>query len=364
MDEKVQHCVATYDMLNERKSPFSTWRIRDAWQIAIAYEACLLLQTALKSSGAEIPNNLIGVISWLKASFLNRSVYYWRGLSGSDDFAWAGMLNCLCYKEFFGQEGVNKFLNSKNFWSGSRGAVNLYNEIRSHYVDDDGSVWWDYKKTYKAAISNATYALLGIYLYRATANKDYMKSVKATVNWLLNESKLYNPESGLFGIRDGVKKDGTIDNTFWTYNQGPIIKVLSDVYKMTHYKSFLETATKIVDFVIENLVDKSSGILCEMSGSKPRQVLSTDAMSFKGIFMRYLTEFVLENKAELTQEKIAAYKSFVHKNAESVWEYSYNPDNRSFSPYWHLKSSVMNANETPSLVAALSLFVASLRLAH
>ena len=365
MEEKIEkneaadRSILCYDWLSTRRSILFSWQIPNAWQVALAYEACLLIQMNLEKEGKKTENNINKWLSGrLMSSKLPCNLSYWFGLSGSDDLAWSGMLCCLCAE--YSENSRDDFLYSKKFFNGRRGAVPSFEAINNHYVEPDGSVFWNFERSYKASISNSTFCLLCLYLYKALKQDCYFEAAKKSANWLLCESKLLCQVDNGRGLRDGIRENGSFDNTFWTYNQAVILKVLTELYQLTGEKWYFETALEIVDFVLANLVERRTGLLCEFAGKSIRANLSTDARSFKGIFMRYFAEFLSDNSELINpKERLNKYCAFVHSNAESVWVHCKNEELKTFSPYWHLKTSEIDQNDTPSLVAAMSLFTAS-----
>jgi len=147
----------------------------------------------------------------------------WRGLSGSDDLAWAGIMCCFGFKLTQNKDFIyhNKKIN------GVRGAVPIFKEIASHYpLDGNKGVYWDYNKTYIASISvNTTIYLAGL-LFELTHDKQYLSFATEQLHWFVFESGLVNDEGA---VRDGIKP-GFIEPNVWTYNQGLCLCAISQLY--------------------------------------------------------------------------------------------------------------------------------------
>ena len=102
-----------------------------------------------------------------------------------------------------------------------------------------------------------------------------------TTKWLLETSQLWIPSGGII---DGIRKNGSFDRTTHTYNQAVILKLLTELRIVLNDETYLTKALKIVEFVMNNLVDKNTGLLCEMVKEQtPRSHHSKASRSFKGI---------------------------------------------------------------------------------
>jgi hypothetical protein len=88
----------------------------------------------------------------------------WRGLSGSDDLAWAAICQIHCYMI----TGERKYLDYHSKMNKARGAVQLFREIEKHYTDKNGGIFWDAGRSYKASISNELYIVLTALMFKVT----------------------------------------------------------------------------------------------------------------------------------------------------------------------------------------------------
>ena len=74
-------------------------------------------------------------MNFIKTTILNSvafpNQFMWRGLSGSDDLAWAGIL-CVHAYQLTGDEN---FINCNKTINGARGALRLFEEIEKTYID-------------------------------------------------------------------------------------------------------------------------------------------------------------------------------------------------------------------------------------
>jgi predicted alpha-1,6-mannanase (GH76 family) len=175
-----------------------------------------------------------------------------------------------------------------------------------------GGLWWNEKRRYKNAITNEQFLTLAALLYqRSPGERDYLDWALRTWAWIRG--------SGLIGPH-GLVNDGLtaacVNNgrTTWTYNQGVILGGLSALHEITGDTSYLRAGESIADAALRDLIDEG-GILtepCEATGC------DGDQTQFKGIFVRYLHEF-------LRHSGRPAYRTFLLANADSVVDNAGNP---------------------------------------
>jgi predicted alpha-1,6-mannanase (GH76 family) len=168
-----------------------------------------------------------------------------------------------------------------------------------------GGLWWNEKRRYKNAITNEQFLTLAALLYqRSPGERDYLEWALRTWAWIRG--------SGLIGPH-GLVNDGLtaacVNNgrTTWTYNQGVILGGLAALHEITGDADYLRAGESIADSALRGLTDEA-GILtepCEPTGC------DGDQTQFKGIFVRYLHEF-------LARSGRPAYQGFLLANADSV----------------------------------------------
>ena len=158
-----------------------------------------------------------------------------------------------------------------------------------------GGVWWSTAKSYKNAIANELYLYVNAALHnRIAGDTTYLNRAQAEWNWfaasgMINSSNLVN--DGLT-----IQSGGTCVNNggyTWTYNQGVVLEGLTELYKATNNNSYLSEATALAD------ASTGSSVLNPVSATAPRGELadpasgetSGDAPTFKGAYIRGLTEF-------------------------------------------------------------------------
>jgi predicted alpha-1,6-mannanase (GH76 family) len=175
-----------------------------------------------------------------------------------------------------------------------------------------GGLWWNEDRRYKNAITNELFLTLAALLsQRVPAHREYRDWALRAWEWL-RASGMIGPD-GL--VNDGLTRScANNGSTTWTYNQGVILGGLAALHEITGDQAFLREGEVIADATLRTLTSPR-GILaepCEPSGC------DGDQTQFKGIFVRYLHEF-------LRHSGRPEYRAFILANAESVAANAGNP---------------------------------------
>ena len=175
-----------------------------------------------------------------------------------------------------------------------------------------GGVWWSTEKKYKNAIPNELFLKLAAALHnRIPGDVRYLGRAKLEWEWF-KASGMINP-LGL--VNDGLNACKNNGGTTWTYNQGVILGGLAELYRATGDKKLLDAGDRIARAAVARLT--VNGVLTEPCGSKCKG----DALAFKGIFVRNLSEFA-------RTAKTSAYDAFLRKQAASLQARACDPDGR------------------------------------
>ena len=145
--------------------------------------------------------------------------------------------------------------------------------------------------------------------YARTGNRTKAQSL---LDWL--DARLYEPGQGLY--RDGLRISGTgdavLEETIYTYNQGPVLGALLELGGEPN----LGRAAALVDAVARNLTQpapllgRTAAVLrCEGTG---------DGGLFTGILVRYLALAAVDER--LPAETRATAAALVNDTAEALWE--------------------------------------------
>ncbi|KAH6662106.1 glycoside hydrolase [Halenospora varia] len=165
-----------------------------------------------------------------------------------------------------------------------------------------GGLWWDKAHTQNGAVENELYL---------TAAAKLANPIKA-YNWfvgtgLINGNNLINNGLDL----TTCKNDGGI---VFTYNQGILLSGLAELTWASGDNKYNELANTLATATIAAMTD-SNGVLkeyCEPSSC------NGDMEQFKGIFGRNI-QFLYNRATVLPDATKALYKSFLIKNADSIW---------------------------------------------
>lgn len=168
-----------------------------------------------------------------------------------------------------------------------------------------GGTFWSTKRDFKNTPATAPVALY----YARTGNR---AKAQALLDWL--DAKLYEPGQGLY--RDGLRISGTgdvvLEETIYTYNQGPVLGALLELGGEAN----LERAAALVDAVARNLthpaplLGRAAAVLrCEGTG---------DGGLFTGILVRYLALAAVDER--LPAETRATSAALVNDTADALWE--------------------------------------------
>jgi len=187
-----------------------------------------------------------------------------------------------------------------------------------------GGIYWKKPKQYKNAISNGLFILTALRLHQEAPR------TKIAGNLPLDWSRLiwkWFLETGMINryiwlVEDGLKDCQPVSNQNWTYNQGVIIAVMCELYRINKDKEALQMAEYIAHSTMSRMTTPE-GILKE----KNENNMGADRPQFKGIFIRHLASLY-----QITQNE--EYSNFILKNAESIWSNGRNPNSSQFGGVW------------------------------
>ncbi|HEX9509566.1 MAG TPA: glycoside hydrolase family 76 protein [Puia sp.] len=214
-------------------------------------------------------------------------------------------------------------LTSDPKWKGA--VTGLWTDIKGGWntVQDGGIAWNKSETGYKNTPANAPACLLAARLYTRFNNTDDLDWAKKIYSWL--KGHLYDVGSGF--VYDGMNKngDGQKDRSPFTYNQGVFIGSALELYQITKDPSYLNDAIRTADNTLNSPSLTTSDRLLKDEGNG-------DGGLFKGIFIRYFTQLLL-NK-DLPDDTKARYLSFFKLNATTLWYQGANKSLGLFGSYW------------------------------
>jgi predicted alpha-1,6-mannanase (GH76 family) len=172
-----------------------------------------------------------------------------------------------------------------------------------------GGLHWHAGSGYKNAITNELFITLAALLHqRVPGDQSYLSWAQRAWPWF-SASGLINPDDL---VNDGLTAACQNNNgTTWTYNQGVILGGLAALFEITGDHDYLTRGEAIAAAALGGLT--TAGILTEPCEAAPKPC-DEDQAQFKGIFVRYLYDFWL-------QDRQPAYRTFILANATSAWNH-------------------------------------------
>jgi predicted alpha-1,6-mannanase (GH76 family) len=208
-------------------------------------------------------------------------------------------------------------------------AGTLWTDIKTGLNTSQGGgiAWRKSQLDYKNTPANAPAIIFACRLYRLQGNAADLTIAKDIYTWL--KATLVDASSGI--VYDGINgnHDGQISTNKFTYNQGVFIGAALELYNVTGDGAYLSDAVKTASASIVD-TDISPGGLLKSEGQG-------DGGLFKGIFVRYLTQLILNADVPATNRD--AYVKFLKYNAETLFTQGISRPQLMVSPDWKSKPS-------------------------
>ncbi|MCW1734438.1 glycoside hydrolase family 76 protein [Anaerorudis cellulosivorans] len=227
-----------------------------------------------------------------------------------DDMEW----NALAILRAYDATKDEKFKNA---------ALQIWEYIKVGWNDNaGGGITWKKGMEYsKNACSNGPACILAARLYQKFGDESNKEWALKIYNW--EKSTLFNANNGI--VYDNINSEtGKIQEWIFTYNEGTFIGSAVELFKIFNERAYLNDAVLAADYTISTLVDNS---ILKSEGTG-------DGGLFKGIFIRYFTQLIQQNRLDPTAKK--RYLQFIKHNAETLWnEGTYKPSTL-FGPNWRV----------------------------
>ena len=131
-----------------------------------------------------------------------------------------------------------------------RKAAQIFQAVITRAWDDDrqkqcpGGVQWTAARGNddRNTVSTANAAVVGLRLYLLTRRSAYLRWSQRMIGWV--EGCLHAAD-GLYG--DHIRRDGSVDQTEWSYNQGSMLDAYLLLYRATGHRADLSRAEAIAD---------------------------------------------------------------------------------------------------------------------
>lgn len=206
-----------------------------------------------------------------------------------------------------------------------------------------GGIYWKKPNIGKSAVQNELFMLAALRLHQRgggeTLGKSYLEWAEATWDWF-SKTGMLNEE---YLVENGLNKQCEVSvGRHYTYNQGMILSALVELYTVKGDEKLLELAHNIARAAITNLIYED-GILKDPKEPE----LNGDATQFKGIFMRHL-RFLYS----VSPQK--EYKTFILKNADSIWSVARNKSNNKIGAVWNAHPQKTDASCQSSALDAFN----------
>jgi len=215
-----------------------------------------------------------------------------------DDMQW----NALAMLRAYNVTGEEKYKTAVDI---------LWSDIKTGWTDvaGGGIMWAKYTPRSKNAISNSPASILASRLYKLTGEKEYLDWAHKTYDWVKNN--LVNLQNGAVWdhvVVDANGEENIRKDWIFTYNQGVFLGAALELYEITGESIYLNDAIKSADYTLNNLTDGNSQLLVDEGAG--------DGGLFKGIFIRYFTQLILEEDLpESIRNRYVRFLNIMLKNS-------------------------------------------------
>lgn len=187
-----------------------------------------------------------------------------------------------------------------------------------------GGISWTHDQPWsKNACSNGPASIIASRMYNITKDEADKKRAFDIYEW--EKNTLFNPATG--AVYDNINGQTNVIGTFsLSYNQGTFIGAAYELYKITGDIVYLNDARKAANFGISNsgMIDAGNNVL--------RDEGNGDGGLFKGIFMRYFVQLILEKDLDPIYKK--KFITFFNNNAETLWRKGVRKQDLLFGTAW------------------------------
>lgn len=201
--------------------------------------------------------------------------------------------------------------------------IMAYIETGWNDLGGGGIAWATSHTGSKNACSNGPAAILAAKLYMQTNEEAYLDWATRIFTW--EKENLFNQASGC--VYDGLNGDtGELNTTSLSYNQGTFLGAAHLLYQITGEETYLNDARKAAYYGMSNSgnLDTGNNIL--------RDEGTGDGGLFKGIFMRYFTQLLMDGN--LSRVYANKFSTFLNNNAEVLWRKGCNKNDLLFGSNW------------------------------
>jgi predicted alpha-1,6-mannanase (GH76 family) len=210
-------------------------------------------------------------------------------------------------------------------------ALELWRYIKEGWNDyAGGGIAWERNDNIwsKNACSNGPACILAARLYREFGDEADKEWARKIYEW--EKNTLFNRSAG--AVYDNINGQTGEKNTAWifTYNQGTFIGSAVELHKITGEEAYLSDAVLAANYATNILVEVGNDAVAVLKNEG-----SGDGGLFKGIFVRYFTELIRQER--LNKDAKERYAKFLQRNAETLWAKGASKDPALFGASWRSK---------------------------
>lgn len=219
-----------------------------------------------------------------------------------DDMGWHGIAHLRAF-EITGDKRYEE--SAKDLWAW----------ILEGWTDyDGGGIRWNHEDTAdgisKGVPSNGPATIIAARRWQKYGNAEVVGGANDSV-WMI---RIYDwMKDNRFDRQSGRVYENINDTKGdWTYNAGTFIGSALEIYKITGNRMYLNDAIKTADWATSNLINTTNKVLSDWAEQQ-----NHDVNLFKGIFVRYFTQLIL-NK-DLPEATRSRYIAFMKHSAQALW---------------------------------------------
>jgi len=171
-----------------------------------------------------------------------------------------------------------------------------------------GMAWRKSQPWSKNACSNGPAGIIAARMYHISKKASDLELAERIYNW--ERDNLYAAGTGAVYDSKNGKNGNSVTTWVFTYNQGTFVGMCHELYKITGESLYLRDAVRASSYTLSTLSDLSESVLKDEG--------TGDGGLFKGIFVRYFTQLILDPNLEPNDK--TRFVAYLTHNAEVLKE--------------------------------------------